>query len=230
MAMTLRWKTRELEAEYTKLLPTLEPLYQALPEEEQQKWQDDETTFFAGNPEALVARVRGLVPGAFAFDLREPWAAHRVDLKWSLWLKHADAWEERQGAEAVADMRVAFESGGASVVTTAPRKEIRFGQVVVERGRAHADFVAVWDSPADLAPDDASDEDVQCVAEWFEEYHDGDPESPVGAHVEEDVEAATFDELMVKIDACEDRLLEEEKERSKSFDEFLAEFHQPQNP
>ena len=81
-----------------------------------------------------------------------------VDLKWSLWLRDKDDWEcyapglwdwMRHWYEASTDDGN-HESAGLvdapRVLHTAPRKEIRFGEVKVSPGRMDVHFWAEWDN------------------------------------------------------------------------------------
>jgi hypothetical protein len=167
------------------------------------------------------------------------WEEREVDLKYALWSAHREEWEDREpGAWEL--MEAAFE--GYEVppidpqelgdvvcarIRTAPRKEIRYGVVEIGEGSASVRFKAGWDSIADLVPEGVPEERFEevrdAIWEWFlgdgMMDEDGDP---LGALVEEEVTAGTFVELMVKIDDLEDRLLREERERSKALDEYLA--------
>jgi hypothetical protein len=81
-----------------------------------------------------------------------------VDLKWSVWSRDKTVWDER--APGVWEwMREWFEastddgnpesaglSGLPRKVSTAPRKEIRFGDVEISPGQAQVHFWAEWDS------------------------------------------------------------------------------------
>lgn len=120
-----------------------------------------------------------------------------VDLKWSLWSRDKETWEEY--APGILDwMRKWFEastdegnpeSAGLSdsprKVGTAPRKEIRFGDVEIEPEKAHVHFWAEWDSGRQF-------------------------------HIQETVEAETFQELMHKIDHLEVDLMRDECAADKS--------------
>lgn len=81
-----------------------------------------------------------------------------VDLKWSLWSLDKETWEER--SPGTWDwMRDWFEASGdpgnpempeltdsPRVVSTAPRKEIRVGEVAIYSGYAIVRFSAEWDN------------------------------------------------------------------------------------
>jgi len=150
-----------------------------------------------------------------------------IDLKWALWSRDPSYWREHGHKSHLDIIRRAF-AGTRSPVTvyTAPRKEIRSGTVTIGKGQAAVNFVAVWDSPACLVPEDVPDElreDAEHkISEWliggegFRWYQ----ESPVGARIDRTVKARSFKALMGKIDDCEADLICAEQENAKFFDEF----------
>lgn len=88
--------------------------------------------------------------------IHESPALIEVDLKWSLWSSDIGFWEERD-PEAAKVLRAFPEK---VEIHTAPRKEIRFGRVIMEFNgdqetatecRARGSFSECWDEPQDLA-------------------------------------------------------------------------------
>lgn len=77
-----------------------------------------------------------------------------IDLKWSLWSTQRTYFDEY--APGVWDtMRAAFDGTGTEVlVNTAPRKEIRYGSVLVQPGQMHVHFWAEWDNGQTFHVDD----------------------------------------------------------------------------
>ena len=74
----------------------------------------------------------------------EPFTEKSVDLKWSLWSRDKGVWDER--APGVWElMHDAFFGHGNVSIETAPRKEIRFGIVLIRKGAADVEFEAEWD-------------------------------------------------------------------------------------
>ncbi len=63
------------------------------------------------------------------------------------------------------------------------------------------------------------------TSEYFQDegygYCEGDIDSPIGAEIEIQVTAETFEELMEKIDEAGIELLKSESENSKQFQEFI---------
>jgi len=211
MQPTTNWTY--LDAEYQRILPMLEKLS----DDEKAPIAAAEDAFFAQKDYApLVAICRRYAPEAFSQPIEHLYGEYRVDLKWALWSADAEYWTEHQATDALEAMKLALAGEGTAVIYTAPRKEIRFGTVVVTKSKAEVDFKAVWDSPNDLADDESQ---VQPISEWFEEY-DGDPDDPIGAHVTRTIEAGDLETILRKVDECEADLLAEEKDRSEAFDEF----------
>lgn len=143
-----------------------------------------------------------------------------IDFKWSLWMSDMSVWD----AETREASKLAFAGEGAPVIIhTAPRKEIRYGTVVISQGKANVEFYAVWDSPIDLIPENCPKKWKKKMKEEIETYftfgygfYDGG-ENPIGASVQNEVTASTFEELLQKIDTHEEELLELERESSKEF-------------
>lgn len=69
-----------------------------------------------------------------------------VDLTWSLWTASEGHFREQAGDEAVDRMRAAFDgTQGPVLIVTVPRKEIRFGHVLIGKGCATVHFFADYD-------------------------------------------------------------------------------------
>ena len=112
------------------------------------------------------------------------------------------------------------------MIRTAPRKEIRFGSVLVSKGQADVEFSFEWDDPHDLAAsvddrldDGMSDEEHEwvsgLVADYLAENHCEFRRHRV---LSED----DFGRLMEAIDRVEEELLEGEKDFSNVFDGYVA--------
>jgi hypothetical protein len=111
----------------------------------------------------------------------------RVDLKWSCWT----VWDDERWDGAFEFMQ-GLLPGTAVTIRTAPRKEIRYGRVIVSRlfpsmWIAEGVFTCGWDDPEDLACSMAAD----CI----------------GVDNEFSVKANTFERLMRRIDAEENRCM-----------------------
>lgn len=145
---------------------------------------------------------------------------HTIDLRWSLWQRLPS---EDFPEAVIADMEEAFKGEGEEVtVRTAPKKEIRFGQVVVFEGGADVVFDFEWDEPYEQLwrieettgeLTEAQSEDLSGrIASWMSE---------MDWNIHREIEATTFEELMEKIDMTEEDLMELEDNQSKAFDEYL---------
>lgn len=132
-----------------------------------------------------------------------------LDLKWNLWSRDAETFP----AEALAALQRAFANKAHAVtVYTAPRKEIRFGTVVVTGHSATVDFYTVWDQPHELC---SCPEQIDAAWGWFSEgFDDG---SPIGARVTRCVSAHSFKGLLRAIDRLEAELLKADEEAWAEF-------------
>ena len=106
-----------------------------------------------------------------------------IDLKWSLWSVSEEYWQE-YAPETLKHIKAGFaggftEHGDVIVVSTAPRKEIRFGMVTIDP-KTRVVTVAFR----------SEFDDDSCVRE--------DDTFPL---------PDTFDEFLTKVDAVEDRLI-----------------------
>ena len=154
--------------------------------------------------------------------MRDEEAAHtppseiNIDLKFSLWSKHIEDFDER--APECAKLLRAFPE--SLTIHTAPKKEIRYGTVTIKCNgdeqtctsiRAHGKFYCEWDEPEDLVGD--LDLDDGCISD--EEYQNRaeniqqamfDLDFPPS--IDFDITAPTLDSILECIDNVEDDLLE----------------------
>jgi hypothetical protein len=149
----------------------------------------------------------------------------RVDLKWSLWSAHEKHWQD-YAPTVLATLRAGItdgqilETGCGITIRTAPRKEIRFGEVTIYpyNGHLFADisFRSEWDEPSALADTllweigvaDASDATYERATEWVREWV-----APIITE-EETIdlgESPTLAAALAQIDTVEERLLEADK-------------------
>lgn len=132
---------------------------------------------------------------------------HHIDLRHSLWTPDVGIWE-RSAPDALACLR-ALSEGDVIVIETAPKKEIRFGTVVVRRlpeGYAvTVEFRADWDEIDDVADTLGIDAD---------DLHALTLEGvvPYGTHVTDGFLVATLDEVFDKVDAVEENLIDRDKQ------------------
>lgn len=74
-----------------------------------------------------------------------------VDLKWSCWTEDEGIWNE-YAPRAWEKMLKAFTGKtGPVTIHTGPRKEIRYGSVTIEKGKASGYFCTNWDECSELA-------------------------------------------------------------------------------
>src|SRR5512137_184625 len=148
----------------------------------------------------------------------------RVDLKWSLWSADPDYWEEHDGGEVLAAMRAALAGGDVVEVVTAPRKEIKFGRVLVGEGRANVSFRSEWDSISDLLGELGEDTaSVEMATEWFLDQGLLLYGEPCGAHVQEQIQARCLEDLLARVDELEERLDKEDRATAERFARFRLE-------
>lgn len=72
-----------------------------------------------------------------------------VDLKWSLWSRDRETWDER--ANGIWELLASTPVGTEIYIRSAPKKEIRFGDVILlhvaeNSWTAHVNFRAEWDN------------------------------------------------------------------------------------
>ena len=129
----------------------------------------------------------------------------RVDLKWSCWTTDKGIWDEY--APGVWDRMAAAFNGTAGPVRvmTGPRKETRYGSVLVSKGGAEGHFVCMWDELNELA-DTLNTEADDAFAETIPfSSHSMEP----GMDRDFDCKARKFERLMRRIDAEEDGVIGE---------------------
>lgn len=130
-----------------------------------------------------------------------------VDLKWSCWTIDEGIWDD-YAPGVWQRMHDAWQGTAAPIaVSTGPRKEIRYGYVVIRKGCASGYFCTEWDSVEELADtlkteaDDAFNEMIPYSV------HNMEP----GLDWEFKVKARSFRKLMERIDKNEDDLIEHDK-------------------
>jgi len=168
---------------------------------------------------------RLVIEGGFAPAPVEPDVVD-VDLKWSLWSADEETFEEYAPGIA-ARMRAAHSGEGKPLLLrTAPRKEIRFGAVLISKGTAEVEFSFEWDEPHELAAsvDDRletgmSDEEHDWVSGLVADYLAA---SYCEFRRERVISEEDFGKLLEAVDKVEEELLEGEKGLSAAFDEYVA--------
>lgn len=161
-----------------------------------------------------------------------PFEEHSVDLKWSLWTIDRSEWESYHAANIYDRMEKAFLGAGPVVVVkTAPRKEIRCGEVIISKGKADGWFATEWDEPETLADtlhliDDKGDWPAEGWPETMSQeeinrsslrgFCESLPASlhlwTIGLDWNFTVRARSFPRLMEKIDKVENQLLQADQE------------------
>ena len=154
-----------------------------------------------------------------------------VDLKYALWSCDEYIWNDYAEDGILKQMEDAFLGEGPIInILTAPRKEIRYGTVCIEKGKSSVHFYTLWDEPYCHVPDDCPDRIRPFIEFLLEEYFSYDynglgysDDSPIGAEIRTEVEATTFSELMEKIDAVENELIQDEERNSQEFHKWITE-------
>jgi hypothetical protein len=145
--------------------------------------------------------------------MRKPDSKKPVDLKWSLWSKERDYWDDY--APGVWDEIANLPVGHTIEISTAPRKEIRFGHVQITRESARkwiawGKFKTEWDDLESLAEDLGVEVEHSYDREAFSEVLPY-TESGIGVEVGFEVTASSPSALMSKIDKQEEILLEQDQ-------------------
>ena len=156
-----------------------------------------------------------------------------IDFKYSLWSSEESWFEDMADTEdALLLMKAAFDGSGNPVcVRTAPKKEIRFGSVWIERNEMSYAFRSEWDDSCDLVPDsnlnDAQRVELEgSISEWCQVLKDGYEldffiEDNVGAYTRGVVQCEDFKSALEQVDAAEDHLIEMEAENSEALSEYI---------
>lgn len=171
-----------------------------------------------------------------------------VDLKWSLWSTSADHWQNYCRAGEVWDAMLAAFRGKRPALTvyTSPRKEIRYGEVVVGQGRASGYFYCEWGEPYEVAEALGLFEDFENDDDW-ELWIDGKIDHPRAGEYSTFLECLpfseyscngepqvlldfscymnTFQELMDAVDRMEDSVC---KESERLWEELEKMWRKPQ--
>lgn len=160
-----------------------------------------------------------------------PTKSYTVDLKWSIWTtdenefvgqEASQRWERIDLGE---KMRNAFLGTGPPIeINSAPRKEIRFGNVTIQKGGAVGEMKTSWGESYTLVPydmesiDEATDGGVtDAINDWVEFCTAGfdDSGNVMGAFVDFDIKASTFEALMEAIDQQEEMLIQQDQRNYK---------------
>jgi hypothetical protein len=168
---------------------------------------------------------------------------HRVDLKWSLWSANEGSWED-YAPDALAALKAGIDDGemlkhgGYIRILTAPRKEIRSGEVCIFAHEGHikttVEFRQEWDEPRELAclllneagVTDPPDEQHEKMVERL-----SDPWTDLGTIEVEHFdlgESPTLAEVLARIDDVEERLIANDKLAWESLVEWAKEEFGPQ--
>lgn len=169
---------------------------------------------------AVLASEYWMYPPGDDIDPDTPEEMDTVDLKWALWSQDADYWEDRAPGM-WKRMKEAFNGENfPAKFCTAPKKEIRYGNVIIGNGVATGTFRALWDEPRDLANHLGVDVEYYWAYEFFLETLPMLEGGDVGVEKEFSVEAETFEELMELIDDVESDLIEESSNEWKLVEEM----------
>jgi len=164
---------------------------------------------------------------------------HNVDFKYSLWMDYPEGWEDRGELALYEKIRRVFqgidEEDRSIIIYTAPRKEIRYGKVLIQKGEASGYFYTLWDEPYEIAQTlDLTDENGEYkegVEEVFEDfdglfpytYYGEDP----GSEIEFTIDGTeTFEEMMTAVDQKENELLEYDQQNWAQVEEYAKHYHE----
>jgi hypothetical protein len=148
-----------------------------------------------------------------------------VDLKWSIWSKHADLWKDRapetyKHMKAGVDGGELEESGDALLIRSSAAREIRYGSVYIyynakkDSCAAEVRFCTEWDDAHELA--DVLGKPVEDFEEMLPRHSEG-----IGCENTRTVYAKTLRTLLKKIDAVEDELLKDDAAAWTGIEEAL---------
>jgi len=151
----------------------------------------------------------------------------QVNLKRSAWSADESAWEEREPG-LWKRMYQAYRGEAPPIeIHSSPSKEIRYGEVLIEKGRVDATFSAEWHDLGSFVPDEIQGEEEvdlkkQEIRAWLSD-HDmleyGEIKIREGADFEW---TGDFYSFMAAIDAVEARLLEKDRDLWKRFDREIV--------
>jgi hypothetical protein len=149
-----------------------------------------------------------------------------IDLKWSLWSKHRETWDDRadtvpSGAlcgfsEFWDRMQQSYEGVDVPIsINLSPKKEIRYGTVTIGQGCAYGNFTQEWDDPEMLADTLGVDtEDESKYAIFCEEllnlgeiWENGSMGFIEKIDVTHDPQTVPFEDFMAEIDSYESCLI-----------------------
>ena len=159
-----------------------------------------------------------------------PTQFYTVDLKWSIWTtdenefvgqEASQRWERIDLGE---KMRNAFLGTGPPIgINSAPRKEIRFGNVTIQKGGAVGEMWTAWGESYSLVPDDMESIDeatdgavTDAISDWVDGRAGFDDSGDVmGAFVDFDIKASTFEAMMEAVDQQEEMLIQQDQRNYK---------------
>tara|TARA_Y100000034_G_scaffold131492_1_gene192356 strand:- start:6870 stop:7499 length:630 start_codon:yes stop_codon:yes gene_type:complete len=161
-----------------------------------------------------------------------PTQAYTVDLKWSIWTTDENEFvgtgtttsQRRYRIDLGEKMRNAFLGTGPPIeIQSAPRKEIRYGNVTIKKGGAVGEMRTCWGEVYELVPDDMESIDeatgggvTDAISDWVDGRSGFDEGGDViGAFVDFDIKASTFEAMMEAIDQQEEMLIQQDMRNSK---------------
>jgi hypothetical protein len=150
-----------------------------------------------------------------------------VDLKWSLWNTCREDWVYYGYGYEYSLLMDAFNQEVELELSTAPRKEIRFGEISIKHGTVSVSFRFEWDDPHELATGWGDERDKVPASEharWLE--YNGFSGASYCIEDKFDTEGMTFDEMMNRIDSLEDQLLQIEDRLSAEHDLWMKAYLQ----
>jgi hypothetical protein len=160
---------------------------------------------------------------------------YTVDLKWSIWKTDESEFEgtastlepvraEWEPVELGKKMRKAFLGHGPPIeIQSSPDRENRYGNVTIKKGGAVGEMRTCWGEVYTLVPDDMEAIDKAtdgAVTDAIWGWADGragldEGGDVIGALVDFDIKASTFEALMEAIDQQEEMLIEQDRRNYK---------------
>lgn len=202
--------------------PDINSWMDALYGEEWSKLKSSDRAFMRGEPiETVIANIKvvckelgisvSFCGGGHTVRLwrRHPLALVKpkeisVDLKWSCWTEDEGIWNDYAPGVWETMLKAFTGETGPVTIHTGPRKELRYGSVTIEKGKASGHFCTNWDDCNELADtlgtecDDAFCEMIPHSIHLMEPGMDWEFSN---------LKARTFVNLMRKIDNEENELL-----------------------